>query len=275
MRFVKLEPPGTLCQHAAIFDMLKGIDARSFVEVGCGAGDLSYKLCQRGFTGVGIDFSASALRQAEDKLRPYLASGQFRLRKGDITEMADLEEYAQQFDLAVSMMVMEHVADDLGFVSNLAHLVKDGGHVLLGVPGRRDRWGIEDETVGHLRRYERDELASKMATQLSQVQVWSVAVPVANLLFFVGNQLLRRSAEVHKRQLSLADQTKTSGLQAIPFKTVFPAWFSLVLNRFTLSPLFLLQRLFVLSHPAGFDPVGHRPAEKSGLTLTPDRHALV
>ena len=50
--------------------------------------------------------------------------------------------------------------------------------------------------------------------------------------------------EVHKRQLSVEDQTKTSGLQDIPFKTVFPVCFSLILNRFTLFPLFLLQRLF-------------------------------
>jgi SAM-dependent methyltransferase len=244
VQFVKLEPPGTLCQHAAIFDMLKGIHAHSFVEVGCGTGDLSYKLCQRGYTGVGIDFSDSALEQAEHKLKPYLVSGQFRLLKSDLRDLDRLAEYTHQFDLALSMMVMEHVADDAGFVCNLSQLVKDHGHVLLGVPGRRDRWGIEDETVGHLRRYERDELAHKMQTQLSQVRVWSVAVPVANLLFFAGNQLLRRSDEVHKRRLSVEDQTKTSGLQAIPFKTVFPASFSLVLNRFTLSPLFLLQRLF-------------------------------
>jgi SAM-dependent methyltransferase len=224
--------------------MLKRIDVHSFVEVGCGAGDLSYKLCQRGYTGVGIDFSAAALQQAKHKLKPYLASGQFRLLEGDLGKMDGLEEYTQQFDLAVSMMVMEHVADDTGFVSQLAHLVKDQGHVLLGVPSQRDRWGIEDETVGHLRRYERDELAAIMQTQLSQVRVWSVAVPVANLLFFAGNQLIRRSDEVHKRQLSVEDQTKTSGLQDIPFKTVFPASFSLLLNRFTLFPLFVLQRLF-------------------------------
>ena len=79
---------------------------------------------------------------------------------------------------------------------------------------------------------------------LTDVTVWSVAVPVANLLFRLGNLTLRRSGEVGKRQLSKLEQTKTSGIREIPFKTVFPTWFRLVLNRTTLYPLFLLQRAF-------------------------------
>jgi hypothetical protein len=79
---------------------------------------------------------------------------------------------------------------------------------------------------------------------LTDVTVWSVAVPVANLLFRLGNLTIRRSTEVTKRELSKIDQTKTSGIREIPFKTVFPAWFKMVLNRTTLYPLFVLQRRF-------------------------------
>ena len=79
---------------------------------------------------------------------------------------------------------------------------------------------------------------------LKEVQVWSVAVPVANVLFHAGNLLVKLSGETKKTQLPKVDQTKTSGFREIPFKTVFPSWFKLLLNRTTLFPLFVLQRLF-------------------------------
>jgi hypothetical protein len=114
------------------------------------------------------------------------------------------------------------------------------------VPGRRDRWSIEDETVGHWRRYERGDLARVLEDAgLRNVTVWSVAVPVANLLFHAGNFLLRRSGEAAKKDaLSRQAQTEESGIRQIPLKTVFPPAFRFVLNRYTMTPLFMLQRLF-------------------------------
>ena len=118
----------------------------------------------------------------------------------------------------------------------------------MAAPGRRDCWGIEDETVGHLRRYEREELEDKLRDAgLINVEVWSVAVPVANLLFSTGKRLLQRSTEIQKRSLSRGEQTYQSGLQEIPFKTMFPPWCKLVLNPTVWFPAFLLQRLFYRS----------------------------
>jgi SAM-dependent methyltransferase len=248
VQFVRLDPPGTLCHHAAIFDMLKGIDAHSFVEVGCGTGKLASLLCRRGLTGVGIDSSANALQQAERTLQGYLATGQFRLHNGDIMECNSFASYTAQFDLALSIMVMEHVVDDTMFLRNLTSLVKEKGHLIVAVPGRRNCWGIEDETVGHLRRYEREELEDKLRNAgLMKVEVWSVAVPVANLLFSAGKRLLQRSTEMQKLSLSPREQTHQSGFQDIPFKTIFPPWCKFVLNPTVWFPIFLLQRLFYRS----------------------------
>jgi hypothetical protein len=51
-------------------------------------------------------------------------------------------------------------------------------------------------------------------------------------------------AKRERRQLSKIDQTKMSGIREIPLKTVFPSWFSIVLNRTALYPLLVMQRLF-------------------------------
>jgi len=144
---------------------------------------------------------------------------------------------------------MEHVTNHVGFVKRIVDFIKPGGHVIVGVPGRRDRWGIEDETVGHLRRYDRGDLKETLVSAgLSDVTVWSVAVPTANLLFHFGNFFIRNSSEVDKVKQSAREQTETSGVREIPWKTVFPSSFKLILNRTTLYPLFVLQRLFYNSN---------------------------
>lgn len=242
MKMVKIDPPGSWCHYEAVLNIIRRRGGESFVEVGCGAGDLSLKLCRRGLRGVGIDFSAEALEQARANLLPYVRAGAYRLVAGDIFDLADMPPAA---DWGISMMVMEHVADDVAFLRKMMSLVRPGGHVMVAVPGRRDRWGIEDETVGHLRRYDNTDLRKVLEEAgLRKVRVLSVAVPVANLLFHVGNLMVRHSKELEKVALPLEEQTKTSGIREIPFKTVFPPWCKLLLNRVTLYPLFVLQRAF-------------------------------
>ena len=62
-------------------------------------------------------------------------------------------------EMAFSCMVMEHVPDDVGFVTKLCDAVEPGGAIAVFVPGRKDHWSFEDTTVGHLRRYDREDLS--------------------------------------------------------------------------------------------------------------------
>jgi len=182
------------------------------------------------------------LKLAQSNMSTEISEGRYRLIQSDIF---DLPVDQIQVDVALSMMVMEHIEDDVAFAQALTRFVRPEGHVVIAVPGRRDHWGIEDETVGHYRRYDSSDLRKTLtAAGLTDVEVWSVAVPVANLLYRTGNLLLRRSQEIKKRSLSQQLQTETSGIQEIPFKTVFPRCFRLLLNRITMTPFFLLQRLF-------------------------------
>jgi len=246
MKLVKIDPPGSWCQYEAVLEMIDHVGGKTFLEVGCGPGSLSSRLCANGWQGVGIDFSPTAIAEAKINLDEYIQDGRYRLIHGDIFDV-DLGE--EKFDVGLSMMVMEHVTNHVGFVKRIVDFIKPGGHVIVGVPGRRDRWGIEDETVGHLRRYDRVDLKETLVSAgLSDVTVWSVAVPTANLLFHFGNFFIRNSSEVDKVKQSAREQTETSGVREIPWKTVFPSSFKLILNRTTLYPLFVLQRLFYNSN---------------------------
>jgi SAM-dependent methyltransferase len=246
MKLVKIDPPGSWCHYEAAMEMISHAGGKTFLEVGCGPGALSLRLCEHGWKGLGIDFSAPAIAQAKINLSAYLQDGRYRLIPSDIFEL-DLGD--EKFDVGLSMMVMEHVRNDVGFIRRIVNFIKPGGHVIVAVPGRRDRWAIEDETVGHLRRYDRDDLKDTLVSAgLTDVTVWSVAVPVANVLFHFGNFFIRNSPEVEKVTQSAREQTETSGIREIPWKTVFPSSFKLILNRTTLYPLFVLQRLFYRSN---------------------------
>jgi 2-polyprenyl-3-methyl-5-hydroxy-6-metoxy-1,4-benzoquinol methylase len=244
MKLVPLEPPGQWCLNEAVYEVIGkfGGSGKTFIEVGVGTGVLSRPLCDRGYEGLGVEFSDDAAAVARRAMADYVAAGRYRLIADDIF---NLHPDGRRYSFGISLMVMEHVDDDVGFVQRIAQFLEPGGLVIIAVPGRRDRWGIEDETVGHLRRYDRSDLQRVMVEAgLRDVRVWSVAVPVANILFRAGNLLLRMSGEIGKTQLSKIDQTKMSGIREIPLKTVFPSWFSIVLNRTALYPLLVMQRLF-------------------------------
>jgi len=247
MRFVKLDPPGTYCHYAALWDFLRGINARTFLEVGVGSGRLAKLLVDRGLSGIGFEVSEQAFAAAERELQNDILGGRFVLSKADIFRAEP--NGIDQVDLAVSMMVMEHIDDDVGFVRSIVRFIKPGGHLVVSVPGRHDRWSIEDETVGHLRRYERSELLHVLQVAgLRDVCIRSVSVPVANLLFRLGNAMIRQTGHATDARLSQMEQTHASGIREIPFKTVFPPWFRLILNPVALYPLFVLQRLFYRSN---------------------------
>jgi len=242
MKLVKIDPPGTFCHYEAVLELIDRLGGNTFLEVGCGAGDLSVKLLERGFSGVGVDFSEDAIEIATRRLKKFIDNDQYHLVKGNILDLSSLE---CRFDFGLSMMVMEHIEDDLGFLKKIKSFIKPNGHVIVAVPGRRDKWSFEDETVGHLRRYDREDLLQTLGDAgLDSPDVWSVAVPTANLLFGISNLLVKRSSESQKLTQSKEEQTKSSGIREIPFKTVFPPAFRLILNRYSLFPLLITQRLF-------------------------------
>lgn len=242
MKYVKLEPPGTWCLYEALFEMLRRVEGHRFLEVGCGGGDISLKLLERGYSGVGLDFSPIAIAEAQKKLMPYIQQGKYRLYEADLLDNTVLDN---DFDIAMSFFVMEHMEDDVGFLQHLKSKIRPGGHVIIGVPSRKDKWSIEDETAGHYRRYNRADLFKVMERAgLKNPEVRSLAVPVSNIIFSLSNLAIKRSKEKEKLDLSHEAQTKSSGVRYIPYKTVFPPFFKIFLNRVALQPVFVMQRLF-------------------------------
>lgn len=81
------------------------------------------------------------------------------------------------FDLVVAFDVLEHIVDDRRAASEIHRVLRPGGIALIAVPSGMDLWSAHDEAVGHVRRYERDELRSLVEGSglvIEDIRSWNV-----------------------------------------------------------------------------------------------------
>jgi len=62
----------------------------------------------------------------------------------------------------ISVNVLEHIVDDRRTLSAMARILRDGGHLIVFVPALPALYGSLDRNFGHMRRYRRGELRSKV-----------------------------------------------------------------------------------------------------------------
>jgi SAM-dependent methyltransferase len=221
--------PSYLVKRKVIIDLLRGIPCGRFLEVGCGAGDLLADLAQRGYRGLGIDYSREAVTTART-----------RLSSGNVTvQEMTVEELSAVFDVVIASEVLEHHDDDLLFLKKLSDRLKPGGHLILTVPAHRDKWGANDDLCGHVRRYERDELRGKIeATGLRAMVLWSYGVPVYNLMKPWYDRAVARQVRGDE---GAEERTRQSGGMKFPGMEKL---FRILFNDITMSPFYLIQRMF-------------------------------
>jgi len=149
---------------AAVAD-LKIQDAK-ILEVGCGTGWLSCKLCEFGRV-TAVDLGREIIENAK------ASYPEIDFRSGDI-HTVDLP--VNSFDVIVNLETLSHVPDQPAFVSRLAQLLKPGGFLLLttqnktvferradiGPPGWIRKW----VTMKTLKRFLRPEFSLRRATTL-------------------------------------------------------------------------------------------------------------
>jgi hypothetical protein len=166
--------------------MASGSDPVRWLDVGSGDAFLAEELLRARPAGSAI--TCWDVNYTEDELEGELAAG--------LTLTA--EEPAGAFAGVLMLDVVEHVEDDVGFVSSVtgAHLA-DEGFLLVSVPAYQSLFTAHDTALKHYRRYSprqcRDVLVAAGFTVMAEGGLFHSLLPVRALQ--AGSERLRRPAD--------------------------------------------------------------------------------
>lgn len=160
------------------------------LNVGCGSGELSFQLAQRGHTVVGIDPVPDYIELAKSRTPDDVRGRCF-------FQVSTIEAFVtdQEFDLVVATDVLEHIEDDRAALAKLVRHVRPGGKVLLTVPAGPRLFGYHDELLGHFRRYDRPHLKSLASSELEVRRVRYMGFPMIPIVQ-IYSRWLRKSYPV-------------------------------------------------------------------------------
>ena len=125
------------------------LDAR-ILDVGCGEGDTLEALVNAGYTNLsGVDVvETEGIKMLKDKIT---------FRESTIEQYLEQAD-SESFDFIIMADILEHIEGDVVVLEGLSKKLKSGGKLLLCVPAYQFLWGVDDEMVGHYRRYSKASL---------------------------------------------------------------------------------------------------------------------
>jgi len=222
------------------------------LEVGFGGGAMLEELAAGGFGPVvGIDFSATASRLAARRLARFPAETRPRILRATLDA---LDPAKAQFGSILAFEVLEHVEDDRGLLAQAYRLLAPGGRMLVSVPAHQHRFSAWDAMVGHVRRYEREELWSRFTEAGFEVEVlWCYGYPLANVLDRVRRAMTTAPAPGSPEALRL--RSAESG-NLVPARGLV----RLLVRPATMAPFLLAQRRFLgTDRGDGYLVLAHKP----------------
>jgi len=153
------------------------------------------------YHGIGVESSRYAVKLVQSKLPAV--PGRLLIVQRDFLEM-DLRD---EFDFVFVLEVLEHMNDDERCLWKISSFLRPGGKCFLSVPAHMRHWTSHDQSAGHLRRYEKDNLVTKLPrTGFTVLTIWNYGFPLSNFLFPL------RSFAAHRiSSTSMKERTAISG----------------------------------------------------------------
>jgi len=125
----------------------KGPADGRLLDLGCGTGGILNDWSDR-CVCIGVDRSRLAVQICRRR-------GLQRMVRGDL---GALPIASGSCDWVLALDVIEHLDDDVGFLTAAASLCAPGGRMLVAVPAYQALWSRHDETFQHRRRYSASQL---------------------------------------------------------------------------------------------------------------------
>ena len=167
-----VETPMYLLREDCLHHVIDGWSSGNFLEIGAGTGRMTREFLDRGFTATCYDLGVENRNILRENLKDY--GEQVRV----VDSIDDLSD--QSFDYVFAFEVLEHIEEDGDALSQWIRFLKPGGRLLLSVPAHMSKFSDEDRAVGHIRRYERSELAELISDAgCSDITIKTYGFPLA------------------------------------------------------------------------------------------------
>jgi SAM-dependent methyltransferase len=178
--------------YRAIHDWFRPYLGPRVVEVGAGVGTFSALLCQN----EGI--RRLTLLEPAENIFPRLRE-RFAEDERVVPLHGFLEDAAETLraDALVLVNVLEHVDDDVAFLSAAHRVLSPGGHILIFHPAMPILYGAHDEAFDHFSPYTKPQLGARLKGAGFEIESLRYAnLPGALSWFLVGRVLRRRTLSV-------------------------------------------------------------------------------
>lgn len=190
--------PAFIARTYLIDKAFRRLRPQRLLDVGCGRGHVTAIAARHAKHVVATDLSEGAVRATQALLSDH---GDARAYVADVLrgEWGLCEnERAEKFDAVMLSEVLEHIDDDIKALLACRDLISEGGHLVLTVPGDPGLWTHWDDLAGHVRRYRRVELITKLESSGFQVEsITNWGFPLNGWLSFRGARM--RSHRVEER----------------------------------------------------------------------------
>ena len=171
------------------------------LEVGSGVGNQTRYFIEERERVVASDIEPHYVRELTgrfgDRNNVRIASYRFPLRDVDRAELQ-----SEGIDTIVCMNVLEHIEDDVSTLTDFAGVLPQNGHLVLLVPSLKALYGTLDKHLNHFRRYDEEELRTKLAAAGFTIDTMRFLNRVAVPGWWLNSRVLRKTV-MPKGQLRL------------------------------------------------------------------------
>jgi SAM-dependent methyltransferase len=164
---------------------------RRVVEVGCGVGNFTGTLLDRGVV-IAVDPDAECLSRVRER---YPNQPNLHTFQADASDEIFLEVARFRPDSCVCLNVLEHIEDDEQAVRNMASVIPPGGAIVLLLPAFPALYGPIDRNLGHHRRYRRDAVARLAAAAGLRVRRARYMNAIGFFGWWINARVLRRDTQ--------------------------------------------------------------------------------
>ena len=227
-----VKTPKHILREKALRYLVKKYEPGTFVEFGAGTGDFTRYFLDEGYRGVVLDIDENTIEILKNNLKGYNNIKVFESQD-------DLEK--TNFDYLMAFEVLEHIPDDLSVLRDWSRYLREGGKLIASVPAHQRKYSREDERVGHVRRYEKDQLFNLLKKAgYDNITIVNYGFPLGNISRRVKNIINYFKRDSNGESKSQVESSIDSGIRRDDMENKLGFLF----NSKALYPFFYIQKLF-------------------------------